>query len=126
MIRFLGHFAVTAAAMMLLARQLPGFAVRDWQAALLAALVLGFVNAVVKPVLFLLTLPITFLTLGLFLLVLNAGMLALTAYLVPGFRVTDLGSLALASILLALVGVIYKWVTGDDKRDSRRKPKELD
>lgn len=126
MIRFLGHFAVTAAAMMLLARQLPGFAVRDWQAALLAALVLGFVNAVVKPVLFLLTLPITFLTLGLFLLVLNAGMLALTAYLVPGFRVTDLGSLALASILLALVGVIYKWVTGDDKRDSRRKPKERD
>lgn len=121
MIRFLGHFAVTAGAMLLLSQNLPGFDVRDWKVALLAAVVLGFVNAVVKPVLFLLTLPLTLLTLGLFLLVLNAGMLALTAYLVPGFRVSEPGSLLLASIVLAIVGVVWKWMAGDGDKDRKKK-----
>ena len=125
MIRFLGHFAVTAAAMMLLAQNLPGFSVTDWKAALLAAVVLGLVNAIVKPILFLLTLPLTLLTLGLFLLVLNAAMLALTAYLVPGFRVTDPMSLLIASIVLALVGMVWKWMAGDDKKKHKQK-KERD
>lgn len=116
MIRFLGHFAVTAGAMMLLAQNLPGFSVRDWKVALIAAVVLGLVNAIVRPILFLLTLPITFLTLGLFLLVLNAGMLALTAYLVNGFSITDPVSLGIASLALALVGIVWKWVAGDGKK----------
>ena len=124
MIRFLGHFAVTAAAMMLLAQNLPGFSVTDWKAALLAAVVLGFVNAIVKPILFLLTLPITLLTLGLLLLVLNAAMLALTAYLVPGFRVTDPLSLLIASVVLALVGMVWKWMAGDDKKKSKKKERD--
>lgn len=116
MIRFLGHFAVTAGAMMLLTQNLPGFSVRDWKVALIAAVVLGLVNAIVRPILFLLTLPITFLTLGLFLLVLNAGMLALTAYLVNGFSITDPVSLGIASLALALVGIVWKWVAGDGKK----------
>jgi len=126
MIRFLGHFAVTAAAMMLLAQNLPGFSVRDWKVALLAAVVLGFVNAVVKPILFLLTLPITFLTLGLFLLVLNAGMLALTAYLVNGFEISEPSSLLIASLILALVGIVWKWVAGDGKQKKSSKDKARD
>ncbi len=124
MIRFFGHFAVTALAMIVLAQNLPGFSVRDWKVALLAAVVLGFVNAVVKPILFLLTLPITLLTLGLFLFVLNAGMLALTAYLVPGFSITEPGSLVIASIALAIVGILWKWMAGEDKKNSKKQERD--
>lgn len=126
MIRFLGHFAVTAAAMMLLAQNLHGFTVRDWKVALLASVVLGFVNAIIKPILFLLTLPITIMTLGLFLLVLNAAMLALTAYFVNGFSITEPTSLLIASLVLALVGMVWKWMTGDGKKKRRDDKKARD
>src|SRR6266498_2039537 len=95
------YFVVMAGAMLALSRLLPGFRVDGWVPALLAAVVLGAVNTVVKPVLFVLTLPFTILTLGLFLLVLNALMLYLTALIVPGFAVRGGGTALLASIILA-------------------------
>jgi putative membrane protein len=69
------------------AQLLPGVAFRDTTSLVLAALLLGIVNAVVKPVMTLLTLPLTFITLGLFLLVINAAMIGLTAMFLPGFEV---------------------------------------
>jgi putative membrane protein len=107
------YFVVIAAAMLGLSRVLPGFRVDGWVPALLASLVLALVNAIVKPILFVLTLPFTILTLGLFLFVLNALMLWLTALLVPGFRIAGLLTALVASVILALVGMVWKALTRD-------------
>lgn len=113
------YFVVMAATMLLLARSLPGFHVAGWGAALVAALVLALVNTLVKPVLFLLTLPFTLVTLGLFLFVLNAACVWLTALLVPGFDVTNLLAALVASIVLSVVGMLWKAVTKDGGRRER-------
>src|SRR3954447_15931983 len=78
---------ITAFALWAATQLVPGIEVRGLLSLLLAALVFGLVNAVVRPVLVLLSLPVTLLTLGLFLLVVNAAMLGLTAWLLPGFVV---------------------------------------
>jgi putative membrane protein len=91
-----------------------------WPTAVIAAFVLGLVNAVVKPVVKLLTLPITCLTLGIFLLVINAGMLYLVDWIVPGFETVGFLPTVLASVLIAIVsGIGSKLVDGDDKRRER-------
>ncbi len=72
----------------------------------LAGLVLGLVNALLRPLLVLLTLPITLLTLGLFLLVINAAMVALVAWLMPGMHVDGLGAALGTAIIVSLVGWI--------------------
>ena len=102
------YFVVMAAAMLGLARFLPGFHVTSFGQALIAAIVLGIANTILKPILFVLTLPFTILTLGLFLLVLNAMMLWVTDALVPGLRIDGAGPLVLASLALAIVGMIWK------------------
>jgi putative membrane protein len=107
-ISYLLYFVVMAAAMMGLSRVMPGFEVKGWGPAFLAAFVLAVVNTIVKPVLFVLTLPFTILTLGLFLFVLNALMLWLTAKLVPGFDIRGAGTTFLASLILAAVGMVWK------------------
>src|ERR1044072_2363349 len=71
---------------------------------LLAALLLGFVNAVVRPLLLLLTLPITLLTLGLFLLVINAAMLGIAASLLPGFQIASIWSAIGAWLIVSVTG----------------------
>lgn len=108
------YFVVMAAAMVILSRILPGFQVDGWVPALLAAVVLALVNAIVKPILFVLTLPFTIITLGLFLLVLNAFMLWLTAFIVPGFHVSGILTTLLASMILAAVGMMWKAATKKD------------
>lgn len=108
MINTLLYFLVMSAAMLLLSRVMPGFRVEGWGSALLASAVLAAVNAVVKPVLFLFTLPFTIATLGLFLLVLNAMCLWLVQRLVPGFEVRGTGTLVIASLVLAAVGMLWK------------------
>ncbi len=83
---------------------------------ILAALLLGFVNAIVRPVLFFLTLPLTVLSLGLFLLVLNGIMFALVATLLPGFAVSGLGSSILGAIIVSLTSIVASWFIGPDGR----------
>lgn len=73
---------------------------------IVAAIVLGIVNALVRPVIFVLTLPLTILTLGLFLLVVNAAMIGLTALMLGGFRVDGLG----AGLIAAIVTGVTSWV----------------
>jgi len=111
MLNQLLYFVVMAAVMLGLSRLLPGFEVRGFVPALCAAVVLALVNTLVKPILFVITLPLTILTLGLFLLVLNALMLWLTAKLVPGFAVHGAVTTLLASLILAVVGMVWKQVT---------------
>src|SRR5262249_31185972 len=82
---------------------LAGIAIDGTGSLILAALLLGVVNAIVRPIFVLLTFPLTLLTLGLFLLVVNAAMLGLVALLVPGFHVASFGSALLGSIVVSLV-----------------------
>ncbi|MBK1657548.1 phage holin family protein [Paracraurococcus ruber] len=84
---FLARTFITAFALWAATQLVPGIELRGLGSLLLAALVFGLVNAVVRPVLAFLALPVTLLTLGLFLLVINAAMLGLTAWLLPGLRV---------------------------------------
>lgn len=112
MIGLVLYFVVMAGAMLLLTRVLPGFVVTGWGPALWAAFWLALLNTVLKPILFVLTLPLTVLTLGLFLFVLNALMLWLTAKLVDGFSIPGgFGTTILASIVLSLVGMFWKAVS---------------
>lgn len=103
---FLVHLTVSALLLLLVAHFVPGFSIDGFGYALLAALVLGIVNGIVRPLLILFTLPVTVLTLGLFLLVINALMLLLTAALVPGFSIDGLGIAFLGALLLALFNLV--------------------
>lgn len=91
---------------MLTAYIVPGFAFDTFGTAAIAALILGLVNAFVRPVLFILTLPLTIVTLGLFLFVINAIMLWLVGFLVPGFIVAGFLPALLASVVLTLVSTL--------------------
>ncbi len=79
---------------------------------LLAGVLLGVVNAFVRPVAIVLTFPITIVTLGLFLLVVNAGMLALVAAVLPGFEVEGFGAALLAAIVVGITGWLGSWFIG--------------
>jgi putative membrane protein len=105
---FLVHWAIVAASLWITAYLIPGVVVRSVPALLVAALVLGLVNALVRPVLTILTLPITILTLGLFYLVVNGAAFALAAALVPGFELAGFGSAIIGALLVSLVS----WVLG--------------
>ena len=105
MLVFLEHLIITAALLLLVANLVRGVHVEDWGSALVGALVLGFVNAVLRPLMVLLTLPFTILTFGLFLLVVNALMLWLVAALVPGIRVQGFGAALLGSLVLTLLNL---------------------
>ena len=105
MLVFLEHLILTAALLLLVSNLVRGVHVQGWGSALVGALVLGFVNAVVRPLMVLLTLPFTILTFGLFLLVVNALMLWLMAALVPGIRVQGFGSALLGSLVLTLLNL---------------------
>ncbi len=103
---FIVRVLVNAATIALAAAFVPGLHLEGAVPALLAGLVLGVINALVRPVLVILTLPLTLLTLGLFLLVLNGVCLALTAWLVPGFDIAGF----LPAMLGALVISVVSWV----------------
>ena len=110
MIYLLARWIVNAAALLLVAYLYPGVTVESFFAALIAALVLGLVNAVVRPLLVILTLPVTVLTLGLFIFVINALLFWLVAEIVQGFRVTGFGAALLGSILYSLITLVSSWL----------------
>ena len=105
---FLLHLLIVAVALWVTAYLVPGVNITSWTALAIGALVLGLINATVKPVLVILTLPITILTLGLFYLVVNALAFALAAALVPGFQIAG----ALPAIVGALVTSLVSWFIG--------------
>ncbi len=113
MIRWL----VNAVSLLIVAHFVPGFKVADFVTALIAALVFGLVNATLGTVLKILTFPLTILTLGLFLIVINALMLKLAAYIVPGFVVANWTAALLGAILLTLISGFLHWLTHDKKKE---------
>lgn len=90
---------------------LPGVHIAGFTTALVAALVLGIINAVLKPILVFLTLPINILTLGLFTLVINALLIMLATFIVPGFVVDGFGWALLFSILLSVINAFLHAAT---------------
>jgi len=103
MFAFIIRTGVAAIALWVAVSIVPGLHARDAQTLLLAAVVLGIVNAVVRPLAVLLSIPITLLTFGLFLLVVNAGMLALVAWIVPAFSVSGFWAALFGSIVVSIV-----------------------
>ena len=103
MIQFALHILVTAALLSVVGSFVSDIEVEDGTAAVIGALVLGLANAFIRPILLLLTLPITFLTLGLFIWVVNAFMLKLTASFVPGFRVEGFKAAMVGALLLGIL-----------------------
>lgn len=106
------RWILNAAALLLVAYLYPGVQVHGPLAAALAALVLGLVNAVIRPVLVVLTLPVTLVTLGLFLFVINALMFWLVATVVPGFAVKGFVAALLGSLLYSLITLVVNWLIG--------------
>jgi putative membrane protein len=103
---FVVHIVISALLLVLVDYLLDGIAIAGFGYALIAALVLGVVNFIVRPILILVTLPITILTLGLFLFVVNALVLLLAAALVPGFTIDGLWTAVVAALLLALFNFV--------------------
>lgn len=106
MLNFLLTWLVAALSLLLTTYIVPGFEFDNFLTAALAALVLGLVNAIVRPILLILTFPLTLLTLGLFLFVVNALMLWLVGFLTPGFTVAGFLPALLGSIVLTLVSTL--------------------
>jgi len=107
------RFLLSGVAVVLTAYLLPGVDVHDYWTALLVALVLSLVNIFVKPFLILLTIPLTFITLGLFLLVINALMILLTDYFIDGFFVDGFWWALLFSLILSLFNSLFSDMAGE-------------
>ncbi len=115
---FLFIWLVTAFGLWVVTWIVPGVKAKTSGGLLLAALVLGLVNAFIRPLLWLLTLPLTVLTFGLFALLINAFTIWLTSALVSNFEVRDFASALLAALVMALLGVlglgILQWLAMDE------------
>ena len=100
------RWLLLAAALLLVAYLYPGVAVTSFTSAMIAALVLGLLNTLLRPVLVLLTLPVTVVTLGLFLFVINALMFYFAASLLEGFQVAGFVAALIGSLLYSLCGMV--------------------
>lgn len=124
MVGFLLRAAISALGLWVASRLLDGLHFSTTSQLLLAALLLGVVNAFVRPLAFILTLPITVVTLGLFMFVLNAGMVALVAWIVPGFTISGFWTAVGAAIIVGLVSWAASGLIGSsgkfERIDTRR------
>ena len=111
---------LSALALFIAAKLVPGVEIASFRVALAAALVLGLVNALVRPLVTLLTLPLTLLTLGLFLLVVNGAMVGLAAWLVDGFRVRGLLPGIGMAVVVTVVSAVLSWIWGRPPRAEAR------
>lgn len=106
---------INAAALYVAVRVVPGIEAADTQAILIAALVIGLINATLKPIAVLLTLPLTIVTLGFFYLFVNGAMLYLAAALTPGLELAGFGSAVLGAIVVSIVGMLLGGLVRDEK-----------
>jgi putative membrane protein len=114
------NWILSALAVWLVARLVPGFHVNGLFAALIAALVIGFINATLGFFLKIITFPLTMITLGIFWLVINALMIELASAIVPGFHVETFGAAFWGAIVLSLVNMLFRWLAGTGKREPIR------
>jgi putative membrane protein len=100
------RLVISAVALLAVAYLVPGFEVVSFYIALLAALVLGLANAVVRPLIFVLTLPVNIITLGLFTFVINAAMLWIASSVVPGFEIIGFTAAVMGAIVMWVIGLV--------------------
>ncbi len=115
MTRLILKWVLNSFALYFVMKLLPGIQIDRFQDLLVAALVIGLLNAFLRPVIILLTLPVTMMTLGLFTLVINGLMFYLAAYLVRGFHVTGFGTAFLAALIFSLFSFVLNMVFGTKK-----------
>ena len=113
MLRLLLRWLLSALALLGITYLVPGIHVSGFLVALLAALVIGVVNALVRPLLILLTLPVTVVTLGLFLLVINAAMLGLVALLLRGFQINGFWTAVGAALVVSITSWLASGLIGN-------------
>ena len=116
---FIARVFVTALGLWIAEEVLRGVYFDSTTALLGAALLLGLVNAVVRPVVVLLTLPISILTLGLFVLVINGGMVLLVSWIMSSFHIDSLGTAVLASLIVGVTGWAANQFIGSDSNSKR-------
>jgi len=114
---FLVRLLVGALALLVATAIVPGMAIQGIGTLLGAAVLLGFVNAVIRPLMVKLTFPVTFVTLGLFLLVINGAMLGLVSLMLDNFRFTGFGDAVAGAMVVSVVSWIASWLTGPNKKD---------
>ena len=110
---FLIRTAITAVAFYIAANMITGLYFPSLANLIIAAIVFGIVNAVIRPIVATLSLPLNFITLGLFTLVINAAMLGLTALLMPGMRITSFGAAFLGALIIWVVSWLANKLVGD-------------
>jgi putative membrane protein len=118
-LRFLLRLVVNGIAVLLAAYLLPGLHLRDTASAFIAGMTLGLVNAIVRPLLVFLTLPFTFLTLGLFLLVVNAICLGIVAAMVPGFAIDGIAAAFFGALFISIVSWMLNAFVADTREPKR-------
>jgi len=111
MMRLLIHWVISAILLLVVSRIVPGFNVNGFGAALIAALVIGLVNATVGLFLKVLTFRLTIFTFGIFLLIINALMLMLASKLLSGFHVSGFAPAFWGAFLLSLLHMVLRWIT---------------
>jgi putative membrane protein len=112
MLGFLVRAVIVALGLWLATAWVSGVYIDSPETLLMAGILLGVVNSVIRPIAIVLTLPMTVLTLGLFLLVINAGMVALVAWILPGMHVNGFGAAFWTAILVSVVSMIGSWFVG--------------
>jgi putative membrane protein len=108
MIKLLAKWLLSAAALLFVAYVYSGVEVKSFTAALIAAFVIGLLNSVVRPILVVLTLPVTVVTLGLFLFVINASMFWAAASVLDGFHVRGFLAALIGSLIYSLIGIVIE------------------
>lgn len=126
MLVLLIRWIIITVAILISASILPGIRVESLMTAVVAAAILGIINTFLRPVLLILTLPLTILTLGVFAFVLNALMLLLVAYFVPGLEIDGFLWAFLGSLLISFVSWIANRFISQPVRENRRKPDVID
>lgn len=112
MLGFFLRAAIVALGLWLATLWVPGVRIDGPGTLILAGVLLGIVNSIVRPIAILLTLPMTILTLGLFLLVINAAMLALVAWMLPGMHLSGFGAAFWSAVLVGLTSMVGSWFIG--------------
>ena len=112
MLVYIFQIIVTSLILLLMAKIVKGVQIDNWGSALFAAVILGLVNAIVRPLMVWLTIPLTVITMGLFLLVINALVLQMVAALSPGVRISGFGQAVLGSIVLTVLNLLAMLLLG--------------
>jgi putative membrane protein len=115
--RLLLHWVLSAVALLIVSHFVRGFQVSGFLVALIAAVVIGFINGTIGTLIKIVTFPFTIITFGLFLLVINAFMLMVAAWILPGFQVSGFAPAFWGALILSVLNMIIRWILKAEKEE---------